>query len=167
MLGAPSRSIEPDETIRVMLQYLGVKDLKTLEKEWHDYVKGLQATTSRGYALAARLYLAYGLPIKARRFYEKAIEMGDNRPVVYAGLGKALAAKTEYEAAENAYKKALEGDPHVIERKTKDPRNPELARLRQLALEVDPDDMDVIRMISVDEALRKAFETPESKPAGP
>ena len=48
------RTVEPDEVIRVLLQHLGVKDLDTLEKEWHESVKALQPTSARGYAEAAR-----------------------------------------------------------------------------------------------------------------
>jgi hypothetical protein len=33
------RTVEPDEAIRYLLLTLGVKDLKTLEKEWHEHVK--------------------------------------------------------------------------------------------------------------------------------
>ena len=136
--GGPNRTVEPDEVIRVLLQYLGVKDLKTLEKEWHEYVKGLKPTSGRGFAEAAEMYTMYGMPIKAKRFYETAIEKGDKRGVVYNGLGRAILMKpdSDYDAAEAAFKNAIAADPlngeyyaelaQALERKTKDPKNAEV-----------------------------------------
>ena len=178
----PNRTIEPEETMKALVQYLGVKDLKTLEKEWHDYVKGLQPTSGRGYAEAARMYRMHGMPIKARRFYETAIEKGDKRPVVYYGLGQLLEGKAEFDQAEEAFRNAINGDPlngmyyawlaRTIKNRTKDPKNPEYERLNALALEIDPDNVQLIQQLSMeaaaDDALRKALggdKGPESKPA--
>jgi tetratricopeptide (TPR) repeat protein len=176
------KTVPPDETIKYLLQTLGVKDLKTLEKEWHEYVKGLKPTSGRGFAEAAEMYSMYGMPLKAKRFYETAIEKGDKRAVVYHGLGRVLEQKGEHEAAEAAYRSAVECDPlngvyyaalaSAVSRKTKDPKNEETKRLRLLALEVDPDNSELIQLLSIeaaaDEALRKALGGdkggPESKP---
>jgi tetratricopeptide (TPR) repeat protein len=172
------KTVTPDDTIKFLLSSLGVKDIKTLEKEWHEYVKGLKPTSGRGYAEAAEMYSMYGMPLKAKRFYETAIEKGDKRPVVYYGLGQVLERKTEFDKAEEAFKAAIEGDPlngvyyaalaGSIRNRTTDPKNPEVARLRALALEVDPDNEQLVQMLSLDDAARKALEglkpAPESKP---
>jgi tetratricopeptide (TPR) repeat protein len=174
----PFRTVEADEVIRYLLQNLGVKDLKTLETEWHEYVKGLKAVSGHGYAEAARMYEMYDQPIKARRFYETAIEKGDKRPVVYYGLGRVCEEKREYEAAENAFRKAIEGDPlngmyyaalaHSLELhdKTDHAKTDEAVRLYKLGLEVDPDNAELLRHLSVMDALKKALggDKPESQP---
>jgi tetratricopeptide (TPR) repeat protein len=177
-LGGPKRTIGPDETIKTLVQYLGVKDLKTLETEWHDYVKGLSPTSARGFAEAGRLYAFHGMPIKARRFYETAIAKGDTRAVVYYGLGQVLEAKAEYEKAEEAFRNAIDRDPmngvyyamlsRAIRNRTHDPKNADADRLNALALEVDPDNMQLIQMLAFDEAAFKALADvfkAESKPA--
>ena len=85
---------------------------------------------------------------------------------------------SDYEAAEAAFKNAIAADPlngeyyaelaQVLERKTKDPKNAEVVRLRSLALEVDPDNSELLQRLSRDEALKKVFDPPkegaESKP---
>jgi tetratricopeptide (TPR) repeat protein len=128
------------------------------------------------------MYAQYGMPIKARRFYETAIEKGDTRAVVYFGLGMSLDQKNEFDKAEECFKKAIEGDPlngiyyavlaETIERRTKDSANEESARLRKLALEVDPENLTVIQIVSMAEARQKALgglkdkekDKPESRP---
>jgi tetratricopeptide (TPR) repeat protein len=164
----PRRTIEADEVIRTLLRYLGVKDLKTLEKEWHEYVKGLKPASGRGYAEAGEMYEMFGMPIKARRYYETAIEKGDKRPVVYYGLGRTLERKNEFEKAQEAFKSAIAGDPlngiyyavlaRAIQNQTRNATEAECVRLRKLALEVDPDNLELIQMLSFDDAARKALE---------
>src|SRR5262249_19160132 len=109
--GSPKRTVSGDETERVLLQHLGVKDVATLESEWHEHVRSLKATTAHGFADAPRLYEMLGLPIKARRFYETAIQKGDQRAGTWYGLGRVLQQKEQLDPAENAFKKAIEADP--------------------------------------------------------
>jgi tetratricopeptide (TPR) repeat protein len=173
------RTVDPDEVIRVLLQHLGVKDLAALETEWHDWVKGLAPTSGRGYSQAAFLYESLGMPIKARRFYETALAAGDQRPAVHFGLARVLHEKLDYEGADKALKKAIEGDPLNglyyaalalnVEKRLSDPTGAEAGRLRLLALEVDPENLQLVQELATLDVVRKAIEDalsgkPDSRP---
>ncbi|MCB9831226.1 MAG: tetratricopeptide repeat protein [Planctomycetes bacterium] len=159
-------TVNADEQIKALLAYLDVADLKTLEKEWHDYVKGLEATGGRGYSEAGEQVLARGMPIKAQRFFKTAIEKGYETPTTWYGLGRACLQKEKYAEAADAFRKAIEGDPlngsfytnlaRAIsgpsagpkEGEAASPTEKEIDRLRKLAAEIDPDNWEV--MVSVE-----------------
>jgi tetratricopeptide (TPR) repeat protein len=137
----------------------------------------MSPSSAHGYAHAADTYFAYDMPIKARRFYETAIEKGDRRPVVWYGLARVLDRKNEHEKAEQAWRNAIEGDPlnglyyaglaSAIKSRTRDPKSLEAARLNALALEVDPENLELFSRLWLDDEIRKSLEglNPESKPA--
>ena len=181
MVGAPTRSVEPDEVIRVLLQYLGVKDLKVAREGVARVREGPQAD------VRPRLRRGRGDVHDVRDADQGEALLRDRdregrqaRESSTTGSGKALLMKadSDFEAAEAAFKNAIAADPlngeyyaelaRTIERKTKDPKNAEVVRLRSLALEVDPDNSELLQKLSRDEALKKAFDVPkegaESKP---
>ena len=92
----------------------------------------------------------YGMPIKAKRFYETAIEKGDKRPIVYYGLGRVLERKNEFDKAEAAFKNAIDrrsAERDVLRVARAHDQEPDAGPeerggrrgSRMLALEVDPD----------------------------
>ncbi|MCA9321140.1 MAG: hypothetical protein KDB53_10410, partial [Planctomycetes bacterium] len=87
------RTVEPADQIEALKKYLKVKDLMDLEKEWHDYVNGLEQKDPRGYSEAGEQVLGRGMPIKARRYFQTAIDSGFKTPMTYYGLGRALEQK--------------------------------------------------------------------------
>lgn len=155
------RLVEPDEQVRALKKYLKVKNLAVLEREWRDYVTGLEPATARGYHHAGRLALGYGMPIKASRLLNEAIELGSENPMTHYYLGQALYRRGEYDDAIRSLNTLLELDPlnamglvdlaSCLERRDRNvDENKESARLRQLALEIDPDNYSIL----VDLALR-------------
>ena len=128
-----------------------MKDLDVLEQQWHDYVRGLKATGSPGKILAGRLAMMDDRPIKAKRFFNEAIEAGSTNPLTYYYLAQAHYEKREYQDALDNFVKFAELDPlngmvyvhmaRCVEKMNKD--KAEVKRLRQLALEVDPDNYSV------------------------
>ena len=121
------------------------------------------------------IYLSRGMPIKARRFLKTAIEKGNRNPVTYYNLGRACYQKREYSAAADAYKKAIEIDPlngvfyirlaECRERDTSE-KDDEVRRLKRLALEIDPENDEVIRALGFDGLLDEIFEKPPKKKGG-
>lgn len=156
--GYNMRTVEPDEQIRVLKQYLGVKDLKALQQEWYRYILSLKAASARGYHRAGQFALSRNMPIKAQRLFQISIDMGSKNPTTWAYLAKAQLQKRKYEEATKSVDKAIEMDPlngmfyilkgrcisagHKPDDKAK--------RLRQLALEVDPDNDQVILEVAWD-----------------
>lgn len=149
------KHVEPDEQIRALKRYLKIKDLDALEKEWRDYVTSLEPATARGYHHAGRLALGYGMPIKASRLFNVSIELGSENPMTHYYLGQALRRRGKFDTAVSSMKTHLALDPlHAIGllelarcleyRDRKFDENEESARLRQLALEIAPDNYSVL-----------------------
>lgn len=148
------KQVEPDEQIRLLKGYLRIDSLEELEKEWHDYVRGLQAASHRGYLRAGQIALAHGMPIKAQRLFRTAIEMGSMSPLAHYGYGRALEQKGKLDEALEQFDKAIEIDPleglyyvrkaQCLDRKHDEQHKDEIARLFGLASEIEPDDYDVM-----------------------
>jgi len=146
------KQVEPDEQIRVFKKALGVKELSELEQGWHAYVRGLKAASGAGYRNAGDIAIARGLPIKAQRFYKTALEMGEKGCMVHFGYGRALYQKSKFSEAAEQFEKALALDPlqgrfwmYLADTKEhlKVPEA-EVERLRKLALEIEPDDYELM-----------------------
>ena len=138
------KAVPADEQIRVLLKFLGAKDLKQLEDGWRNYVKGLQPSSGRGYFEAGHQALIANQPLRAQRLLRIALEKNFKSPMVYAALSRALYLKDQDEEAIATMKAALELDPLNAEfylglasayrsRKVDDP---EVKRAQWLALEV-------------------------------
>ncbi|MAG58107.1 MAG: hypothetical protein CMJ83_17615 [Planctomycetes bacterium] len=163
---------EPSEQIKALKKHLKLKSLDALEKAWHEYIKGLKATSHRGWTRGGALYLSRGMPLKARRFFETAIKMGNKNPITYYNLGRACLQKRDYPAAEEAFRNAIAIDPlngvfyvrlaRCRESQT-DEKDEEVRRLKRLALEIDPHNDEVIRMLGFDDILKEAFAKPPKK----
>ncbi len=144
--------VPPDEQIKALRSYLGVKDLKALEKEWHDYIRNtLKIEGGRGFEKAGDWARTNGLEIKAKRFYEKAIELGSTNPLTHHNFGRMLIDKhEEIDRGIGLVRKAVELDPlnarfyatlaQGLKRKGGEENEKEAERLKQLAVEIDPDD---------------------------
>ena len=162
------RAVPREAQIDAFKKYLGVRDLKDLEKEWHEYVKGLEAASHRGYTDAGWFALMRGMPLKAQRFLRKAIELGSDNPHTYMLLGRALVQREEWAEAAEQFGKAAELDPlegwyyvhqaRALQR-TKEPNRGEIQRLRLLAGEVSPDDYRLRLML---DRMREREEDPDA-----
>lgn len=145
------KKVEPDEQIALLKKYLGVKELSDVETGWHTYVKGLKQATGAGYRNAGEIALARGMPIKAQRYFKTAIDMGEDGCLAHFGYGRALFQKSKYKEAEDEFQKSLGKDPlqgrfwmYLADCKEQlKGSKEEVERMRQLALEIDPDDYDL------------------------
>jgi tetratricopeptide (TPR) repeat protein len=105
-------AVSTDEFVRVFKDKLGIKDLAALEKEWHEYVKNLDAPTVRGYEQAGKR--AYGegrVKFRAPRLLKKAVEMGSRDRDTMLCYARCLRRKGEMEQALGLVDKAIEVDP--------------------------------------------------------
>jgi len=157
---AGMEQVAPAEQIKQLKKYLKIKDLKVLEEQWHDYVRGLKVTGYRGKHLAGQIALRENMPIKAQRLFKEALEAGSTNPLTYYYLGEAYYRKSEYRAAYAAYEKVAEADPlngmiYVRMARCKDrmdgDHDDEVSRLRRLALEVDPDNYSVFLEVGAED----------------
>jgi len=148
------QKVGPEETIRLLKKFLGVKDLKKLEKEWHDYIKtNLKTQTARGYVEAARMAERNDLSIKAQNLYKKALKAGCKSHECYFNYGMLLWRKNKEKEAIEMFEKAIEVDPldaysylyiGLSYRDLGGKDNKKKAeRYKQLAFEVDPYDDDL------------------------
>jgi len=110
----------PDQVQSALKRELRVKDLTEIDKQWHGYIKNLKPSSGRGYFTFGRTALFGGMPIKAKRMFEIALEKGYKTPQVYSYYARALSrvpAKDRNEAEKNVdearkqYEKVLELDP--------------------------------------------------------
>ncbi len=150
--GYRMRTVTPEEQKAALKRYLGVRDLKDLEKEWHDYVRGLKAVGPRGKLRAGQFALWSDMPIKAQRLFNEAIEAGSKNPLTWYYLGQAQYRKDKYAEAAESFQKVIEMDPlngmAYIRlarcKKRQDENDENVDRLRRLARQVDPDNYTVI-----------------------
>ena len=149
------KHVPPDAQIDALKKYLRLDSLEELEKEWHDYVRGLEAASHRGYHRAGQIALSRGMPIKAQRLFGTALEMGSENPQTHYGYGRALMQKGKYDEALAQFEAAIEKDPlegmyyvrkaECLRRgRDADSDSAALKQLYELAAQVDPDDYDVI-----------------------
>lgn len=148
------KTVEGKEVWRVFQKYLGLEkpeQVEALQGEWYAYIKSnLKLVSARGFEEAARN--ASGMypprPIKAKRLFQTAIEMGSKNPQTYYRYGKLLLEDGgEVDKGIEMLRKAIELDPlngsyygelgRALGRKG---QKDEAKRLRQLGAEIDPDD---------------------------
>jgi tetratricopeptide (TPR) repeat protein len=140
-------AVSTAEFVRVFKDKLGVKDLGALEKEWHEYVKKLDAPTVRGYEQAGKR--AYGegrTKFRAPRLLEKAVKMGSTDRDTFLCYSRCLRRKGEFDEALALVDKAIGVDPvdaelwaersYLLRAKGEDD---EAKRTLALAKEMDPD----------------------------
>lgn len=110
----------PDQVQSSLKRELRVKDLADLDKEWHGYIKNMKPSSGRGYFTFGRIALGNGMPIKAKRMLEIALEKGYDSPQVYSYYARALRqvpAKDSKEREKNLdeatkqYEKVFARDP--------------------------------------------------------
>jgi tetratricopeptide (TPR) repeat protein len=154
----------PDQ-VDALKRYLGVKDLKTLETEWHEYIKGrLKLTSERGYSDAGKWAWRFDMKLKAKRFFTKAVEGGSANPDTYGTFAEVLVANREYDQAIQMWEKAIELDPLNPEYyvdlgrflahgqgATSDERKERGKKLIALAQEMAPDDPMIWMQTQLDE----------------
>jgi tetratricopeptide (TPR) repeat protein len=145
------RTCEPAEVWSAFRRYLDLKDDKAvlaLETQWHAYVKNeLELVTASGLEKAAQRASSMGMPIKAKRLFQEAIDKGSTNALTYHRYAQLLDRDKESTRALELWKKAVELDPlnadfyAAMGRAMAHKGNQEEAkRLRKLAREIDPDD---------------------------
>ena len=147
------RTVEADEQIKWLKSYLGVKSLKALEKEWHGYIRGMKAASADGYHWAGTFAMSRNMPIKAQRLFKVAIDMGSKNPMTWIGLGRAQHRKNKDSEALASFDKAIEMDSltamfyiykaRVLEEAGAAGKE-EARKLRKLALEIEPENDQII-----------------------
>ena len=148
----PFVTVPPEEQIRLLLKHLKVKELETLEKEWHAYIQKELALdkVELDYAGAGWIMSMYGERKKAREFFEKAIADGEQSAYVYYSYAKLLYDQGEHEQAGPSVQKAIDADPFHARAwllkglcHLRKGRKDEGKRLIDLAMELDPDDTHI------------------------
>lgn len=87
------RTCKPDEVWRVFREELGLKDAEAVRKfevAWQEYVDGLIAknTSVSGKEKAGYAALESGRPLRAKRFFQEAIDGGSKSPRVFLELSQ-------------------------------------------------------------------------------
>jgi len=149
--------VEPEEQIRVFTKYMKVKDVAELERGWHAHVRAMKPATGDGFRKAGDIALARGMPIKAQRYYKTALDMGDTNCMTHFGYGRALLQKGKDQEAVQQFEKALQIDPlqgrfwmYLADAMpTGKETEKEIQRLRQLALEIEPDNYSLMLRMEV------------------
>jgi tetratricopeptide (TPR) repeat protein len=158
------RAVEGPEILRVFKKYMGIDDIPALEKEWHEYIKGLELKTSRGYEEAGFAALRTGRKIKANRFFKLAVEKGSKNPQLYERYADMLRKDDKIDEAIPLLKKGIELEPlsaslrvalaKALRVSDNEEDKKEAERLLKLAKELDPDNVDLGLLI--EEAMEKA-----------
>ena len=93
-------AVSTAEFVRVFKTRIGVKDLAPLEKEWHEYVKKLDAPTVRGFEEAGKRAFGEGrIKFRASRLLKTAVEMGSKDPESLMCYARCLRMKSEHDEA--------------------------------------------------------------------
>lgn len=100
------------ECIRVFKDRMGIKDLAALEKEWHEYVKKLDAPTVRGFEEAGKRAFGEGRrKFRAPRLLKQAVDMGSKDVDTLIDYSRCLRSKDQKDEALAMLDKAIELDP--------------------------------------------------------
>jgi tetratricopeptide (TPR) repeat protein len=160
------RSVPVNDQIEAFQRYLGVKDLKTLEAEWHAYIKeSLKLESGRGYEEAGAWAWRFGMKLKAKRFLQKAVDAYTKNPNTYDTYAEVLLAQSppQIEKAAEMWEKAIALDPlnalyrvnlgRALQVHGDEEQKEKGKKLVALALEMAPDDPGVWLQASIDEEL--------------
>ncbi|MEZ5963451.1 MAG: hypothetical protein R3F56_06355 [Planctomycetota bacterium] len=152
----------PDQVQNSLKRNLRVSDLTALDKEWHGYIKNLKPSSGRGYFTFGRTALGNGMPIKAKRMFEIALEKGYESPQVFSYYARALTRvpaknreehEKNLEEAKTQYEKVLAMDPiSPLDRVEYARLLNQLAKLRRKA------DPEVTKQIDLAKALGRCVE---------
>lgn len=171
-LNGSMKTVSGKEMLRVFKKMMKIKDLSALEKEWYAYIKReMKLTSHRGYEKAARAALGTGQRVRARRFFRMAIEKGSTNPATYLRYADTLTGADSREKAIGLVKRAIELDPFnapaysKLARFMKTSDKKESARLYALALEIDPDNTDILMDAAIMKLLEEGKKSPPKQPA--
>ncbi|MEM8882619.1 MAG: tetratricopeptide repeat protein [Planctomycetota bacterium] len=162
-------TVEGPEVKRLLLKYLKVKDIETLEREWYQYIQDVLKLTKEAdvdWANAGYVMSIYGEHAKARKFFKRAIDRGSNDPFVLYGYAQlklmqrmpGIALKYAKKAVESDALHArawmLQGQALMAQGDTD-----EGMRLLKLARELDPEDQQIwFALTAAEEAARRVKE---------
>jgi tetratricopeptide (TPR) repeat protein len=162
-------TVDPNDAIAALKRYLRVRDIKALEKEWHDAVRELIKRKDLDWHEAGYIMLLWKQDKKARRFFKKAIDAGSTNAFDYYNYARLQLNRGRYGVALVRAEEALTHDPLHARAwsvlgyaKFLDGDREDGKRCIQLARELDPDD----NRIWADEALVDEIETKEREEKG-
>lgn len=159
------KEVPVDDQIEALKKYLGVKDLKDLEKEWHEYIKTkLELKTHRGFGEAGKWAMRNGMPIKAEKFFKTAIEKGTTDPTTFHQYAMLIQGQeNRNKEAIPILEQAIQCDPlnaeyyfdlgRIYEKLGGDENKEKGIRLVKLALEIDPDNPDIAMDIEIEKKM--------------
>lgn len=110
--GDTPKTVELADVRRWFCKCLGLDDpdaVGALEKEWHTYVKErLEVVTFRGYEQAAQRVATMNppRPIRAKRFFRTAIDLGTQNPLTFYRFAMRLSNEGERERAIGMWREA-------------------------------------------------------------
>jgi tetratricopeptide (TPR) repeat protein len=165
-------TVDAPSLVRAFKKYMGVEDLKALEKEWHDYIDTkLKITSVVGFEEAAFAASSTGRMLRAKRLFGEAVDKGSTNPVVYLRYGEMIQGE-DRSKAEAMFRKGLTLDPlnvdlwtqlgRLVRNKSGEGNEEAGKKLIQLAMEIDPDSVDT--WLLMEEALEKTGPPPAPKP---
>ena len=162
-------TVDPNEAIRALKRYLRVKDIKALEKEWHEAVKEQITRTDLDWHEAGYIMLLWNQNKMARQFFKKAIDAGSKNAFDYYNYARLQLNRGKYGVALIRAEEALKYDPlHALAwsvlgyAKFLDGDRDDGKRCIQLARELAPSD----DRIWADEALVERIEDKEKEDRG-
>jgi tetratricopeptide (TPR) repeat protein len=162
-------TVDPNDAIDALKRYLKVRDLKVLEKEWHDTVNELIKRVDLDWHEAGYIMLLWKQDKKARQFFKKAIDAGSTNAFDYYNYARLQLNRGKYGVALRRAEEALKYDPIHARAwsvlgyaKFLDGDRDEGRRCIRLARELDPDD----DRIWADEELVSEIEAKEKEAEG-
>jgi hypothetical protein len=161
--------LQEGEVWKAFERFMGLKDgaaVEALQKEWYDYLKELDVVSYRGYESAGeKAMTGYPQrPIKAKRLFQTAIDMGSKNPLTFHRYARVLDDEREtVPKAIEMWREAILLDPlngefygFLGNALMKSGKQEEGERLKKLGMEIDPD----ARWITLDELGLEEIEAP-------
>ncbi|MHC4668781.1 MAG: DUF1570 domain-containing protein [Planctomycetota bacterium] len=105
------QTVDANDAIAALKRMLKVKDLKVLEKEWHDAVKEMLKRTDLDWHQAGYIMMLWGQDKKARQFFKKAIDAGSTNAFDYYNYARLQFNRGKTGVALRRAEEALKHDP--------------------------------------------------------
>ncbi|MBI3326869.1 MAG: fused MFS/spermidine synthase [Nitrospinae bacterium] len=110
------RAIDLDAThlmahIDLGVSYVALELYDKAEAVYRHVLRHLDARSERAYNYLGAVYWRRGLPRQAIRYYHKALELRPDFGLAYANLGWSYEELKQFDAALDAYKRAVQHDP--------------------------------------------------------
>ena len=153
--------VPPEDTIALFQDTFGISDMEAFEKEWYEYIKSLDVQTARGYHQAAMYCRRWARPLRAQIYFKKAIdEYYSDNPRTYYEYARLLVRDDKHKEAVEVLEKGLKLDPmnpymykvlgNAYREMGGDSNKEQGKRYQLMAIEMDPNDLDLYRGLDAD-----------------